>query len=64
MPKNLQLKIAVEKRTPCKNSLTLLHENENMTSVSRRNQQFTNDLPIKIREKICSMSFAKFKTKY
>ena len=34
MPTKLQLKVAQEKRTPCKNSLTLLHEYRNMTSVS------------------------------
>ena len=34
MPTKSQLKVAQEKRTPCKNSLPLLHEYGNMTSVS------------------------------
>ena len=62
MSESLELKVAEENRTIRKNSLTLIHEDENIKSVYlEETNKILNDL--EIRDKICSMSFAKFKTK-
>ena len=64
MPKNLQPKLSTEKRSLRKNSVMLVHQNENITPVylDEANKVF-NDLPNEIRENIYAMSFPMFKNK-
>ena len=60
MPEELQIKIAKEKQT----SVTLKNENRNIKSAYlEKVSKILNDLPNQVREEICSMSFAMFKTK-
>ena len=64
MPQSLELKVAEENRTLLKNSLTLMHKDESIKSVYlEETKKILNDLAFEIRDKICSMSFAKFETK-
>ena len=62
MPENLQLKLS--KRSLRKNSVMLVHQNENIKPayLEEANKVF-NDLPNEIREDICAMSFSMFKNK-
>ena len=64
MPENLQLKLSKEKRSLRKNSVMLVHQNENIKPayLEEANKVF-NDLPNEIREDICAMSFSIFKNK-
>ena len=64
MPENLQLKLSKEKLSLRKNSVTLVHQNENIKPayLEEANEVFT-DLPNEIREDICAMSFSMFKNK-
>ena len=64
MPQSLELKVAEENRTLLKNSLTLMHKDESIKSVYlEETKKILNDLVFEIRDKICSMSLAKFETK-
>ena len=64
MPQSLELKVAEENRTLFKNSLTLTHKDESIKSIYlEETKKILNDLAFEIRDKICSMSFAKFETK-
>ena len=64
MPENLQLKLSKEKRSLRKNSVMLVHQNENIkpTYLKEANKVF-NDLPNEIREDISAMSFSMFENK-
>ena len=64
MPENLQPKLSTEKRSLRKNSVMLVHQNENITPayLEEANKVF-NDLPNEIRENIYAMSFPMFKNK-
>ena len=64
MPENLQLKLSKEKRSLQKNSVMLVHQNENIKPayLEKANKVFTN-LPNKVREDVCVMSFSMFKNK-
>ena len=64
MPENLQLKLSKEKRSLQKNSVILVHQNENIKPayLEETNKVF-NDLPNEMREDICEMSFSIFKNK-
>ena len=64
MPENLQVKFSKQKRSLPKNSVMLVHQNENIkpAHLEEANKVF-NDLPNKIREDICAMSFSMFKNK-
>ena len=64
MPENLQLKLSKEKRSLQKNSVMLVHRNENIKPayLEKTNKLF-NNLPNKIREDVCVMSFSMFKNK-
>ena len=64
MPENLQLKLSKEKQSLQKNSVMLVHQNENIKPayLEEANKVF-NDLPNEIREDICAMSFSIFKNK-
>ena len=64
MPQSLELKVAEENRTLFKNSLTLTHKDESIKSIYlEETKKIINDRAFEIRDKICSMSFAKFETK-
>ena len=64
MPENLQLKLSKEKRSLRKNSVMLVHQNENIKpAYLEKANKVSNDLPIKIRENIFAMSFSMFKNK-
>ena len=56
MPENLQLKLSKEKRLLRKNSVMLVHQNENIKPAYL--EEVFNDLPNEIREDICAMSFS------
>ena len=62
MPEDLQLELYKEKRSLRKNSVVLIHQNENIKSayLEEANKVF-NDLPNEIREDICAISFSVFK---
>ena len=64
MPENLQLELSKEKRLLWKNSVILLHQNENIPPayLEEVNKVF-NDLPNKIQEDIWAMPFSMFKNK-
>ena len=64
MPEDLQLELYKEKRSLRKNSVVLIHQNENIKSayLEEANKVF-NDLPNEIREDICAISFSVFKNK-
>ena len=64
MLENLQPKLSTEKRSLRKNSVMLVHQNENITPayLEEANKVF-NDLPNEIRENIYAMSFPMFKNK-
>ena len=63
MPENLQLKLSKEKRSLRKNSVMLVHQNENIkpACLEETNKVLFNDLPNKIREDNFAMSFSMFK---
>ena len=61
MPENLQLKLSKEKRLLRKNSVMLVHQNQNIKPAYL--EEVFNDLPNEIREDICAMSFSIFKNK-
>ena len=61
MPENLQLKLSKEKRLLRKNSVMLVHQNQNIKPAYL--EEVFNDLPNEIREDICAMSFSMFKNK-
>ena len=64
MPENLQLKLSIEKRSLRKNSVMLVHQNEDIKpAYLEEANKVLNDLPNKIRENICAMSFSMFKNK-
>ena len=65
MPENLQLKLSKEKRSLRKNSVMLVHQNENikLEYLEEANRLF-NDLPNELREDICAMAFPMFKNKF
>ena len=56
MPENLQLKLSKEKRSLRKNSVMLVHQNENIKPAYLG--EVFNDLPNEMREDICAMSFS------
>ena len=64
MPENLQLRLSKEKRSLRKNSVMLVHQNENIKPayMEEANKVFI-DLPIEIRENISAMSFSMCKNK-
>ena len=64
MPENLQIKLSNEKWSLRKNSVMLVHQNENVKPayLEEANKVF-NDLPNQIREDIWAMSFSMFKSK-
>ena len=60
-PQNLQLNYTKVKRTSYRNSLLLMHENENFKSeFLEMVHKILNDLSNKKEKMICSMSFATF----
>ena len=64
MPGNLRLKLSKEKRSLRKNSVMLMHQNENIKPayLEEANKVFS-DLTTEIGEDICAMSFLMFKNK-
>ena len=64
IPENLQLKLSTEKWSIRKNSVMLVHQNENIKPayLEEANKVF-NNLPNKIWEDICAMLFPMFKNK-
>ena len=64
MPENLQLRLSKEKRSLRKNSVMLVHQNENVKpSYLEETNKLFNDLSNEIREDICAMLFPMFKNK-
>ena len=64
MPENLQPKLSKEKRSLRKNSVTLVHQNENNNPAYLEGAtKVFNDLPNEIREDICAMLLPVFKNK-
>ena len=52
VPENLQLKLSKEKQSLQKNSVMLVHQNENKPAYLEETNKVFNDLPNEIREDI------------
>ena len=65
MAENLRLELPKEKRWLRENSVTLVHQNENIKPAYQEEEanKVFNDFLNEMREDICSMSFSMFKNK-